>query len=451
MLLTVASGGTGDDTAAIHAQRDAAAAAGVGLRFPAGVYRTTGITLNSSMRVEFDPGAVIQKVDDAASPAVTIAGGIIVEVAGAEIDGNRAAGATGPNIAVKSGATAILRDINTHHAKTQGVLVTGSGSKAYCYRVTSNDHDGGFGTSGNGDGFFAQAGGYLWADDHCTAARNARSGFFLLEGAADGCRVGGYTTGNGLAGFQLRSDNGYGDTLICEDNGCYGVLMGRGAGATVGWVIASITTRRQGVSIKNGAGSGVELLGAQHNRFGLIVNDGDLGYGTALAKSGDSTPSKFNTIAQHVGKSLSDPSLHFSGGASHNHVGSTHSYGVGSVAVILGESTAGNDYNTIGTVVAEGCRFGALRIDGGANNTVDRVTARDTYTTDATRPGVITFTGSTTTGNYVGRLECSASGVAPKYGIYADSRAAGNTVAGSRIADFQLAAISDASKKNQFH
>lgn len=443
--------GSTDDTSAIHAARDAAVASGKELRFVNGTYITSGLTFSSSIKVSFAPGAIIKKAATATSPAITVTGsGVTVDILDGELNCNKSGGAVEGGIVVSAGATLYVRNTYIHHSAKYGVKVTGSGSKAYCYRVRSDSHDGGFGTAGAGDGFYCETSGYLWCDDNCSAASNARSGTFILEGSADYCRVGGYTNLNGLAGFQLRSAKGFGGILTCVDNNSYGLFMGKTTGAVTGWAIDAVFSKSQGVTANNGAATAVQLNGVQNTLIGLVNTGGDKGYGVALAKGTDLTPSKYNSIGNIYAKENGDPALHFSGGASYNKVGNIYAYNVASLACILGESTTGNDFNSIDAIYAFGCTYGALRIDGGANNTIHSVISRDSYTTDTAYPGAVSFAGASTTENIVRWFEETATGTKPKYAVWADANAASNTVIDGRAADWQTSKFLDVNTGNSF-
>lgn len=328
-----------------------------------------------------------------------------------------------------------------------------AGADVACGRVISSDHVSGVGSA---DGFYAALGGRLRLRS-CRASGNDRAGVYLESSAGEGCEVDGAFDRNRIAGAYLKAPRGTSTLLQATDNDRFGVIMKQGAS---GWAFTRVEVSGAGRP-GNSSVTGIELYGAQGNRFGTAVVRGVTGYGVALARSDvDTMPASGNSFElielDGSGARDSDPGLQLSGGASRNAFGTFRVAAMAS-AVSIGEGylPLTNDGNTFKLVHAERCPYTVVIVRGGSGNRFKRIVAVGCSTVDpAIAQGLVDFRGPSTQDNVVTFLDASAvaagGAAAPLYLAFADAQAQGNQVLGGKAGRSIGGAGADRGGSNRF-
>jgi hypothetical protein len=428
--------GVANDTAAIHAARDAAGVGGH-VYLDAGTYLCEDLTFNVANQTWFGPGTIKRRglVSPVVGIDVTAAGvkfrdfkldGIVTTGVGTSTNtsatlsgladtsqvavGQSVIGAGIPTNAVvlsKTASTVVMDRAATASASGVtftfavpgiGIGVETTGATLDCFGVESANN--------GGNGFHGTVGAVLKTDRHCIARGNGASGWQLTKTAATGCHLAGKAINNTVVGARVES--------IEVTSDYFSASLGIGGfGLTVGDTSVSPVPTRCSfdfVHIIGGTsvtGTGVELYGAQHCAFGTIVCQRIGGYGLALTRTTDGTAPMYNNfgtvISSSAGASDSDPSVHLSGGATRNTFGLV--VAAGTFAVSMNEGvTPIPTHNVFEEVVAIECSYGVIRTEGASYNTFRKVTSIDCYTTlPGTYPALVWFNDAvgTTTGNLV--------------------------------------------------
>lgn len=428
----VVGDGVADDTAALQA----VLATGANVLSPAGkTYLISSQLVLATSGQQLDLGAsTIKKAPGMTADAVRVTSGKTgVVIRNGTLDGNRSGGATGGGI--RCDGTAELRDFAVLSCGANGVWTGNNAADLVCRNVTSKDNR----NVGGTNGFLASSGKLRCYS--CHAEGNDSFGYSLSTGAAAGCAIDGTSYGNGSGsaggGAIIKSQGGRIGRFYCEAENRYGLV----AYSAADWSVGDVQCKNiQGTS----AATGVELFGCTRWQVGRFAVLNATGYGVAISYDGaTSTRSSYLSIDRVDVDSADDPALHFSGaavgtagtGAHHCEVGALRARNA-TLALILGEGSRDNDYNTVGSIDAISCTFAVVMIDGGSYNRIGRVIAQDCGTTSPYR-GLVTFdtaNGFPVADNEVAYLESTGTGAetttssAPQATVYADAGTTNNRV-----------------------
>jgi hypothetical protein len=423
--------GVADDSAAICR---AIAAAGQGGIVTSAGGRTflvaSSIVLNSQCTLDL-AGSTIKKAGSLHGPALVVnSGGVVLKRLA--VDGGRRDGALGPGIDWR-GPGGELSDVSVSRCQEDGVALTTNKEAAITgSRCSSSD---------NGrSGFLILTGVAKLAD--CVADRNEECGFFFGVSSLGGCLLDGTARRNRI-GVQIRNRGGTSRRIVANDNNRYGLLMDSdGAGGRPGeWTFDYVECNKNGVG-REASGTGLELIGADKNRFARVLARANPGYGIAIA--GGSSYNWFGRVSSdQTGAGDGDPGIHISGGASYNEiyraVVRNHTFGV-----VIGEGIEpkNNDFNLIRHLTVVGCRWGVLRVDSGSSNRFGRIVSRRNYTIDRRlADGLVDFRSADTFRNAVDFLDHHnrrGKIKAPRFIVHADSETYDNIVrAGTPLASLR--------------
>jgi hypothetical protein len=131
-----------------------------------------------------------------------------------------------------------------------------------------------------------------------------------------------------------------------------------------------------------------------------------------------------------------DPAIHFSGSSVHNHIATAIVTGH-TMAVSIGEGVvpAANNYNRVGTLIADKVGTCIFRIDGGSYNRIDSIEATDCWNSSGTYPANLYFNAAAATvqNNTVGRYKhITDDAPAPTATIAEANGATGNMIDSTR-------------------
>jgi hypothetical protein len=434
--------GRADDTEAL---RRAIAAVGSGGTITSAAGRTflisSSIVLANRCALDL-AGSTLKKAASMHGAALVLTGPATVRHL--TVDGSRAEGATGPGIDLR-GVPAEFSDVRVRRCQEAGVVLTTSPNAALtASRCAATDN--------GGSGFSILTGVAKLFD--CSADRNEDCGFFFGVSSRRGSRLDGVARRNRI-GVQIRSRGGTSHLLRANDNVRFGLLMDYdGPGERPGeWTFDYVECSRNGVG-REASGTGLELIGADKNRFTRVLSRANPGYGIAIA--GGSSYNWFGRVrCDQRGAHDGDPGIHISGGASYNEIYRAvirnHTFGV-----VVGEglSPKNNDFNYIRHLRVVGCRWGVLRLDSGSSNRFGHVVSRRNTTIDPhLTGGLIDFRSEDTFRNTVDFLDHRnrhSAVRAPKFLVHADGKSWDNVVRrGSPLALLRRR-TRDANGKNHF-
>lgn len=391
--------GVTDDTAAVNAWSLAVKTNRCLGITPAGkvfLIQTQLANFNTTNGGTFDfNGSTIKKSNTfAGTYAVDIRGNCIIR--NLVIDGNRAGGALGGGIefANVAATNVILENVTSQNNKGTGIHTAGaSGVKVTLRACKALGNQSGTNTS---DGFYCSTGAFIM-DRLCEGSDNDRHGV-MIDGNTPGCIVNGIFKRNLVDGVRINgaSPGGQSEYIYCDDNQQFGMRIintgGTFAGAT-NWTFGLVEVCRSGMAAggtytQNNAATGIEVYGITNCSFDTVIGRANLGYDLAIAQGDATHPSAYNTFGRVHGTVVgptgvnapdNDPCVNIVGGSHNNTIGEITSYGK-TVPLCFGEGVASptsNDYNTIGTLHAQGSSYAAVAFFRGAYNYIGAVISRD--------------------------------------------------------------------------
>ncbi len=430
--------GATDDLAALNAALSAVPAGGTIIGNGTKTYLITAEwTINKSVTIDLQ-GATIKKQPDGNFYAINVTGASVtlknIKVNGSRNNVTGHPGLEGVVFSTSSGTTHKVFNVISQTNGKSGFMVYGGATQIVefyqCYASDNRDAS----NSNNAHGFIVVTGMGRFYD--CRAEDQDGSGFYIDTSAAIKCSFWNCAANhNTLAGFYIKNTlgKGHANMVTADDNRNYGVYL-QSPKWQISTAITSLTGQANGGNYADGtgqynAGTGFEFASATRCRVGAIISKANSGYGVVYSAS--TLCDVGSILCDQTDSYDGDPGISIQNGSNQNSIGyaavRNHSY-----ALVIGETGSSSDDNFVGSLYAYQCAYGALAIDIGVNNHVNRIVSRDSGTTDVTKTGLINFSSASVTDNIVGYIDHKmvASSVAtkPKYLVHADASAVRNRV-----------------------
>jgi hypothetical protein len=443
-----AGDGRKDDTVALQAAIDAAGP-GSRVRAPAGhtflISQPLTIRRNGAM-IDFG-GSTIKLSGTAAGPMLrAVASRVVVQKL--RLDGSRRSGGLGNGIEWY-GARGELRHCELVAIGGSGVVVNHAKASLVCVRVQASGCSSGQGTAA---GFYCGVG--TLRTIRCRATFCERAGFFFDRGCSRHCSLDGTSRRNAIGALLMGHTGGRVRRFVAHDDDRFGVLLEEGASH---WTCDYIEANRIGESVRNQAGTGVELFRQnRHNFFRTIISRANPGYGLALGNG--SSDNRFDrVVCDGRGSWDSDPGITITSGSHRNRI-KRATVVRHSVGVRFGEdNTTPNDANWIGRIKVVDSGWSSIRFEYGRRNSIGHARVINCWCADGDFPGVVAF-GNAVSGNSISYLDQSYDqrtairwAVPPAYAVHCAPRAANNRIEAGRTRGWRVARVKDENGNNSIH
>jgi hypothetical protein len=349
--------GSTDNTAALQA-----AVNGAGSRTIVASHGATclfsHLTISKPVRIDF-AGATL-KVDVGTTGTFIVIRADDVSFEGGVINGSYAGGGIG-SIIEWDGKDGVLSHTTLEHGSNVG-LDAASGSVAVNYSTAVDFRNVGFLDEG---GTMTTLG----AQAHdCGYA-----GFEFASQAPQGAILDASTSHNGIGAYIL-SNGGTIKSFVSDDDNNFGLLLKGGASD---WTAQAVETDREGQTIRNRSGCGVELWRDSHDDvFDSIISNTNAGFGVALGI--DNTHNTFRMIyGDDVGSFNSNPGIALGSGNGENSFSKVtiSDYTIG---INIGEEgaffPAPNDDNLFGSVHVYNSSANGVSFFSGSSNRIGALT-----------------------------------------------------------------------------
>lgn len=429
--------GATDDLAALNSALSAAATGATIIGNGSKTYLISGEwTIGKSVTIDLQ-GATIKKKAGADFYAINVTG-TSVTLRNIMHNGNRTS-MTGHNEGIvftsSSSTTHKVYNVQSQSTGKSGFMVYGSANQIVefyqCYATDNYDTS----SSHNAHGFIVVSGKARFYD--CRAETNDGAGFYIDTSATTKCSFWNCASNhNCLAGYYIKNTagGGHGNMIIADDNQNYGVFLSGTTKWQMSAAITSLTGQASGGSYIDGSsrlssGTGFEFASSTRCRIGTIISRANSGYGVVLSAS--SLNDVGTVLCDQTDSYDGDPGISIQNGSSQNSIGNAavrnHTY-----ALVIGETGTTSDDNFIGSLYSYQCTYGALTIDIGVNNHIDRIVSRDTGNNASGKTGLIDFSTAASTDNYVGfvdhKMITGSTATKPYYVVHADASAIRNRV-----------------------
>jgi hypothetical protein len=361
------------------------------------------------------------------------------------LDGSRHSGGVGNGIEW-FGVGGELRDCELVAIGGSGVVVNHAKASVVCVRVHSSDCRSGQGT---GAGFYCAAGTLRTA--RCRATFCERAGFFFDRACSRRCSLDGTSRRNAIGALLMGHAGGRVRRFVAHDDDRFGVLLDQGASH---WTCDYLEAVRIGKSVRNRAGTGVELFRQnRHNSFRKIISRANPGYGLALANG--SSDNRFDRVVCDArGSWDSDPGITITSGSHRNRI-KRATVVRHSVGLRFGEdNNTPNDANWIGRITVVDSGWSGIRFEYGRRNSIGHARVINSWCADSAFPGVVSF-GNAVSANSIGYLDQSYDqrtairwAVPPAYAVHCAPQASNNRIQGGRTQGWRVARVKDENGSN---